>query len=176
MPLAVTKRGHQLLSFSPSDSPIPPLEEKHIDSAIECLAKYQNKFSIYPIFNKEQFEHQFLENPIVHAYVILNKEKDKVVDFMSYYDLNTIMKKEIVKAAYLYYYSANKITLYDILKEMLRITSNENYHLFNMLDLMENKEQEHSLMFLPGSGRLNYNLYNYKMVTLKKNQIGLVFF
>lgn len=160
----------------PKNNRIVPLEEKHIEAAIECLTKYQNKFSIYPIFSKKQFKHQFLENPIVHPFVVLNKKMDKVVDFMSYYDLDTIMRKETIKAAYLYYYSANEVSLYDLLKEMLRMTSNEGYHLFNMLDLMGNKEQEHSLMFLPGSGKLNYNLYNYKMVALKKKQIGLVFF
>jgi|GEM_PF-252724 len=44
MPLAVTKRGHQLLSFSPSDSPIPPLEEKHIPVPFALIvAAHQGK-------------------------------------------------------------------------------------------------------------------------------------
>lgn len=158
----------------PENKNIVPLEEKHIKDATKCLLKYQNKFTVHPLFNEDQFKHQFLDNPIVHSYVVL--DEGEVVDFISYYDLDTKIGDNVIKVGYLYYYSSNKVSLYDELKEMLRVTKEKDYHLFNMLDIMENKEQEHSLLFLPGSGRLNYYLYNWKLVSLKKNQVGFVFF
>ena len=68
-------------------SNIKVMEEKHIDQVFELFKKYQERFKLSPIFEKEEFKHWILtKDEVVYSYVIENDE-GKVTDFVSFYSL-----------------------------------------------------------------------------------------
>ena len=50
-----------------------------------------------------------------------------------------------------------------------------NFDVFNALDLMENTEFLSKLKFGIGDGNLNYYLYNWKCMDMKPSQVSKVF-
>ena len=67
--------------------------------------------------------------------------------------------------------------------DALILAKNENFDVFNALDIMDNetflKVQMHTiqeLMFSPGDGQLNYYLYNWKLAAnmIQPKDVGIV--
>lgn len=60
--------------------------------------------------------------------------------------------------------------------DALIVAKNENFDVFNALDIMDNKKFLSELMFSAGDGCLNYYLYNWKLPStmLKPEEIGIV--
>jgi glycylpeptide N-tetradecanoyltransferase len=59
------------------------------------LQTYLDKFEVKLKFSEQEVKHMFLSSSkVVHAFVIENKEKKQITDFVSFYNLpSTVLKK-----------------------------------------------------------------------------------
>ena len=123
------------------------------------------------------------------------KEEEVVTDLVSFYCLpSTIIgndKYKTLKAAYLYYYVCKTVSLKTLLGDALIMAKNNDFDVFNALDIMINKvvpnsqsaqqgssSESHALKELKfgiGDGNLQYYLYNWRVDhLLVPNKVGLV--
>lgn len=58
--------------------------------------------------------------------------------------------------------------------DVLVVCSQNDFDVFNALDLMENSKFLEDLLFGVGDGYLHYYLYNYRMKDLISKECGLV--
>lgn len=86
----------------------------------ELLSKYLERFDMAQVFSAEEIDHWFLHREgakkeadrVIWTYVVEN-DKGKITDFVSYYNLDsTIIKQtnhkhKVIRAAYLYYYATD---------------------------------------------------------------------
>lgn len=128
------------------------------------LNKYLSQFSLYHIFTEEDVRHYFTPiNDVVFSYVV---EKDKVItDFVSFYCLPSSIinhpKHNQLKAAYSYYHVANSTPLNILIHNALILAKQNNFDVFNALNLMQNSSFLEDQLFSPGDGNLHYYLYNW---------------
>ena len=116
------------------------------------------------------------------------EEGEEVTDFISFYCLpSTIIGNErykVLKAAYLYYYVCNTVSLKTLLGDALIMAKKDDFDVFNALDIMQNKvgKEAHNndnplkeLKFGIGDGNLQYYLYNWRVENdLVPSKVGLV--
>lgn len=161
------------------------LNEGDIESALNLLSEYLLKFKLGPIWTtQEEFKHWFLpQEDVVSTYVLRGVDehgKPKVTDLVSFYTLpSTVVnnpKYSALKAAYSFYTVATTISMHDLMYDALVLAKNNNFDVFNALDLMENNKDNllEQLKFGIGDGNLNYYLYNWKCASLESEEIGLV--
>ena len=151
------------------------MEELDIEGAFKKLESYMVRYNCHHVFSMEEFTKLFFNNKFVTACVMLNDE-GQVQDFISYYYLPSKVlknnsKHELIKTAYLYYYSSTVETAYQLIKELLILAKKNGIDVMNALDIMENKEILKELNFEPGTGNLNYYFYNWRTRDLNANQI-----
>lgn len=60
------------------------------------------------------------------------------------------------------------------MNDALISAKNQNYDVFNALDLMENKEFLQPLKFGIGDGNLQYYLFNWRCPSMTPEQMGLI--
>jgi len=60
------------------------------------------------------------------------------------------------------------------MNDALILARNDDFDVFNALNLMQNQKFLEELKFGIGDGNLNYYLYNWKCPSLEPSQIGLV--
>ncbi len=142
------------------------LEKNHIEDAFCLLNDYLCKYDCYPVLSKEEFAHIFFNNDFVTSYVMLD-DNYKVSDFISFVKIpSKVLKRnenyEFIHTTYLYYYTCHINTLEIMLRNMILIAKNEDIHVLNVLDIMENNDILSKLNFLKGTGKLHYYMYNYK--------------
>ncbi|KAH3902640.1 probable Glycylpeptide N-tetradecanoyltransferase [Saccharomycodes ludwigii] len=161
------------------------LELKDLDEALELLNKYQSRFKLIQLFNKEEFKHWFLtiEN-VIYSYVVEDPKTGKITDFISFYTLPfTILNNNnynSLNVAYLFYYASDSDFNYPdrfdteatkVLKKRLSqlvndacIIARSELHMdvFNALTSQDNSLFLKDLKFGPGDGLLNFYLFNYR--------------
>lgn len=156
-----------------NDENFVELKEEYIEQACQILNDYLKKYVIHPIFDIDEFKFLFFGNDIVKSYVYL--ENRKVVDFVSYYELNNLVtnnpKYDELKVAYLFYYSNKKL-----IENLLSRVKENGYDVFNVLDVMENVYVVQDLGFSKGSGFLNYYLFNWRTINIRKENVGVILF
>lgn len=69
----------------------------------------------------------------------------------------------MLNAAYSYYNVGTKIPKLQLWKDTLILAKNENFDVFNCLDILDNKAVFGDLTFKIGSGKLNYYLFNWRL-------------
>lgn len=71
---------------------------------------------------------------------------------------------------------ANTYSVKEIFQAASILVRDEDFDVFNSLDVMDNKECFEELDFSPGDGYLHYYLYNYtlKSFCILPQQVGLV--
>jgi len=155
------------------------MNEEHIPLAMNALNGYFEKYTCHPIFDEAEFRHVFLNNNIVSSYVIL--KDGNVVDFVSFYKLPSKVliqskstKHPFINTAYLYYYSSNTENVYSIINNAIVAAKNDGMHVFNALDIMENKLILKDLKFEEGTGRLNYYMGNYNCMEMSPTQVAKI--
>lgn len=97
---------------------------------------------------------------------------------MSFYTLPSSIsgnpKYNTLKAAYSYYNVATSVSLKDLMYDALILAKQEDFDVFNALDLMDNEEFLEPLKFGVGDGKLRYYLYNWNSPTIASKDLGLV--
>lgn len=115
---------------------------------------------------------------VIYSYVVQN-DKGDITDFISFYHLPSSVlknpKHKDLRAVYSFYNVATSVSLLQLMENALVLANNEEFDVFNALDIMDNDEFLKELKFSPGDGNLHYYLYNYRLSSfLESNQIGLV--
>jgi glycylpeptide N-tetradecanoyltransferase len=168
---------HQISNYD-CESRFVPLEEKHLEQAYEVLTNYLKRYSFHQKMTFEQFKHYFYpDDPslrVVTSYVALD-ENGQVEDMISYYSLDSLVldqKGELVKTIYLFYYSSTSNDLYWMFTNLLGEIKEKKYDVFNITNIMENQVLIDNDLFLEGSGKLKYFMYNWKSELMTAKQIG----
>merc|ERR1711916_315653 len=83
-------------------------------------------------------------------------------------------KYNTLKAAYLYYYTANSVDLEELVRNALIYAKRESFDVFNALSLMDNSSFLENLKFGAGDGTLQYYIYNWNtwQVTPQEQEEG----
>lgn len=142
------------------------------------VLNYLRKFTLHPEFTPEEVEHWMLPRPgVVYCYVREN-EKGEVTDVCSFYSLPSSIlghaKHNTLKAAYSYWNVASTVPLQDLMYDALILAKQQDFDVFNALDIMENESFLKELKFGIGDGYLQYYLYNWKCPRIEPRGIGLV--
>ncbi|CAL4144211.1 unnamed protein product, partial [Meganyctiphanes norvegica] len=153
------------------------LQTADVDQCHALLQEYLLKFSLAPVFNREEFCHWFLPQAgIIDSYCVENS--GKITDFVSYYTLpSTVMHHpnyKTLKAAYSFYNVSTTTPWKQLMKDTLITAKNTEFDVFNALDLMENSEFLEELKFGQGDGNLQYYLYNWRCPKMNPTKVGLV--
>ncbi|KAG1672392.1 Glycylpeptide N-tetradecanoyltransferase 2 [Nymphon striatum] len=152
------------------------MDARDISQAFTLLENYFKKFDLSPIFTEDEFKHWFIGKPnIVDSFVV---ENDGVVtDMVSFYTLpSSIMDHPVhkmLKAAYSFYNVSTKTPLVDLMTDALIVAKNNNFDVFNALDLMDNQEFLEPLKFGIGDGNLQYYLYNWRCPVMPPNKVNI---
>jgi glycylpeptide N-tetradecanoyltransferase len=158
-----------------------PMKKEDVSSVCKLLNNYLKKknLELVQIFNESDIEHWLLpRDGIVYTYVLEND--NKVTDFISFYkitsQINNSDKYDSYNSAYCFYYSINTVDPDVMIKNVLYIAKKLNFDVFNVYDIMDNDKfiNDKTLYFTPGTGELNYYLYNYKYNCIDANKIGMV--
>jgi len=84
-------------------------------------------------------------------------------------------KHSELKAAYCYYLVPSEHnTIEKLMSDALVLAKQNNFDVFNCLDIMSNKDFLETLKFGPGDGNLHYYLYNWKASELKTSDMGII--
>ena len=149
------------------------MKKKYVEMTYYHFNKYiMHHYDFHPVYTLEEFKHIFYNNQFVKSYVLV--EDDKVVDFISYYVLPSLIKNnnKQINTAYLYYYTTTNTSLLLLLSDLLVVAKADQMDMLNMLNIMDNSSMIESLKFKEGTGILNYNIYNWKTANISNNKIG----
>ena len=167
------------LPEQPRIAGLRPLTEADIPSGHALLMNYLAGFDLSPLFTVEDFRHWFLPvDDVVVTFVTTDEVTGEVDNLLSFYQLpSTVVEHpryKSLKAAYSFYNVAKKNSITDLVHDALVIARNDNYDVFNALNLMDNSTFLEDLKFGIGDGNLNYYLYNWKCPSVEAGKIGLV--
>ncbi|KAG7397435.1 glycylpeptide N-tetradecanoyltransferase [Phytophthora boehmeriae] len=166
----------------PSQTTTPgfrPMERTDVPQVARLLKEYLCKFQLAVDYDEKEVAHWMVPRfGVVSAYVVENAESHDITDVCSFYHLpSTIIgddKHKKLYAAYSFYNVATSISLTQLLQDALVMAKQENLDVFNALDIMENAEMLQPLKFGPGSGELQYYLYNWRCSRMTSDRVGLV--
>jgi len=143
----------------------------------QILNKYLSQFDLHPSFSEDEVEHWLLPRKGV-IYSFVAETKGKVTDLCSFYSLpSSILNNEKYShlwAAYAYWHVPNTVSIETLMYDSLIMAKQENFDVFNALNVMENAKALENLKFGIGDGFLQYYLYNWRTKMIKPEQIGLV--
>ncbi|KAL7647000.1 UNVERIFIED_CONTAM: hypothetical protein RMT77_002257 [Armadillidium vulgare] len=144
----------------------------------KLLSEYLNQFDLAPVFKLDEFRHWFLpQDNIIDSFIVEN-DAGEITDFVSFYTLpSTVMHHptyKSLKAAYSFYNVSSKTPWKALMKDALIAARNDNFDVFNALDLMENEQFLSELKFGQGDGNLQYYLYNWRCPSMTPSKVGLV--
>lgn len=170
------KKTHQLPEKFQNKN-FKKIEPRHLDQMFDLFNLYMEKYNLHPIFTKDEFKEKF-SNKLITCYVLESDEGD-VLDFVSYYlmqsrVLKSCEKHEFIRRACLYYYTSVNATPFSLISDLLIVAKNNDIHVFDALDIMENANVISELGFDEGTGFLHYYLYNWKVKPLKNIQCSWV--
>lgn len=160
-----------------------PMTVEHINEIKSIYNIYMSKYNIYTKFTEDQLIHNLLGNPnIVKSFVYLDLN-GKVLDFFSYYKLDSriVNSENKINAGYLYLYSLNSINPTHFINDLMRVMKNDNMDVLNVTDTMAMSEllytdslqfnqdsedesftKSYQLGFIKGSGKIYLNFFNWK--------------
>tara|TARA_B100001121_G_C18687909_1_gene621613 strand:+ start:1840 stop:3000 length:1161 start_codon:yes stop_codon:yes gene_type:complete len=178
-PMKIMKKLYDLSSNDNKSIKLRPIEEKDVNSSLLLLNSYFKKLSLHPVFTEEEFKHWFLsKNNNMYTYVI--SKDDIVTDFCSFFSIpcNVVnnVKYNNLNVAYSFYNVATSMNLSELINSLLHVIKDNNFDVFNCLDVMDNTEFFEKLKFKKGSGVLNYYLFNYKLKSVEPSKNGIVLF
>lgn len=100
------------------------MKESDVPEVHAQLATFLHKFSFGVVMTEEEVKHWLLPlQTVVYSYVVEDPQTKKITDFGSFYNLpsSVIGHKDYneLKAAYLFYYFANKTPLSALIRDLL---------------------------------------------------------
>jgi glycylpeptide N-tetradecanoyltransferase len=154
------------------------MAKKDIPSVMKQLNTYLEKFQLHPEFTKNEFAHWFTtRDGVINSFVVEDPKTKEITDFGSFFTLpSTVIghqEHKLLKAAYLYFYFANKTPLPQLIDDLLVAAKQLDFDVLNCLDIMDNKTFIDKCKFGPGDGNLYFYLYNYKIPDIEPEGIGL---
>lgn len=157
------------------------MTDKDVPRVTYLLNQYLAKIKIHINFNEEEVAHFLLPRKgVLYSYVVetFEDKKKMVTDFYSFYALpSTILQHmdyDLLKVAYSWYNVSTTGRLEQGMKDLLIIAKQEDFDVFNCLDLMENESFMKNLKFGVGDGRLQYYMYNYRVKGIQPSDVGIV--
>jgi len=162
-----------------STSGFRPMERTDVPQVTTLLSEYLAKFHMTPAFTEEEVAHWMVPRVgVVNAYVVEDAETHDITDFASFYHLpSTIIgddKHKKLNAVYSFYNVATSMTLAQLVQDALVMAKEEHADVFNALDVMDNAEMLQPLKFGPGSGELQYYLFNWRCPKMASTHVGIV--
>ncbi|KAK8798728.1 hypothetical protein WA158_007812 [Blastocystis sp. Blastoise] len=155
----------------PTEDDIPVITEK--------LNKYLEQFPVHPIFTEEEAKHFLLPREgVLDSYVIEDATSGVITSFFSFFNIQSSIQhndkyKEFI-ASYSYYYFSDNIPVTDLFADALVLAKNGGTDVFNSLNIMKNEEAFLPLRFHKGDGHLQYYFYNWRLNTIKSEEVGVV--
>lgn len=183
LPPDKTKAGmvaHYALPNTTKTSGLRSMEPKDLDAVYDLLHKFQERFDLVQVFEKEELGHWLLGGQygadVIKTYVVESPEDGRITDFFSYYllpfsVLNHASHTEL-GIAYLYYYASESAEgefadyqkrLNSLINDALITAKLFNVDVFNALTCQDNPLFIKQAKFGPGDGLLNYYLFNYRV-------------
>ncbi|CAF2330427.1 unnamed protein product [Rotaria sp. Silwood2] len=154
------------------------MRESDVPKAFALLTQYLKKFDLAPIFTQEEFEYLCQNRSNIVSSFVVEQEDGEITDFISYYHLSsTIMNHQqynTLNACYMYYHAASRTPLPDLVNDCLIHAHNNDFDVFNALDLMDNKEFLEKLKFGVGDGNLQYYIYNWRCSQMNPEKVALL--
>lgn len=146
--------------------------KRDIDGLMKIYYKYTQKFRFFRIYNKKEFEHEFLpKRDLIYTYVLTNSQGE-VKDFVT---INVFIDTRCQKIAYIRYISFfNEDLLKVFMKNILyilkesefdKVISNEWYGVSNTL--------VESLGFEAKSQSSSWYAFNYNTKTISQQECGI---
>lgn len=180
-PRMTMARTIKLYAVKPETSTpgIRPLQAEDVPSASVLLKDYLSRFSMYASMDEEELSHWLLPRKgVIYSYVVEDPETGDITDLVSFYSLpSSIIKHPTYKtlnAAYSFCTVAVKTSIVDLMRDALVLARQNDFDVFNALDLGRNAEYFKDLKFHIGDGELHYYLYNWKCRPLDKTRNSLV--
>lgn len=157
---------------------IRQMEKKDIPRVFDLVSTYLNQFQLHPEFQEDELAHWMLpRKDVVFSYVRENAD-GVVTDVCSFYSLPSSIlgheKYNLLKAAYSYWNVATSVPLHELMYDALIFAKQQDFDVFNALNVMENESFLKELKFGIGDGFLQYYLYNWKCPKIEPSGIGLV--
>ncbi|OWZ22287.1 Glycylpeptide N-tetradecanoyltransferase 2 [Phytophthora megakarya] len=167
------------LPIHTSISGFRPMERTDVPQVTKLLKEYLTKFHLTVEYSEEEVAHWMVPRVgVVNAYVVENPVSHDITDVCSFYHLpSTIIgddKHKKLNAVYSFYNVTTSVTLTELMQDALIMAKKEHTDVFNALDVMENVEMLQSLKFGPGSGELQYYLYNWRCPRMSSDRVGIV--
>lgn len=154
------------------------IQPKDMEETHKILDEYLKKFSLCPVFSKEEFLHWFTPIEGIIECFVVEGENGAITDMVSYYSLpSSVMHHPVhktVHAAYSFYNVSTKTPWLDLMNDALISAKSIQMDVFNALDLMENKKFLSPLKFGTGDGNLQFYLYNWKCPSMKPEDVALI--
>lgn len=163
-----------------------PIKAADLDQVFALMEKFQEKFGLIQVFEKDDLAHWLLggksvenaQSNVIKTYVVEN-DAGVITDFFSYYLLPFSVLENAshdeLGIAYLFYYASDlafgdaaayKTRLGELINDALITSKQYNVDVFNALTSQDNPLFINKLKFGSGDGFLNYYLFNYKMFPL----------
>jgi glycylpeptide N-tetradecanoyltransferase len=154
------------------------MEKKDTKRVFELVSGYLNQFALHPEFKEDELAHWMLpQDGVIFTYVRENGS-GLITDVCSFYSLPSSIlgheKYNLLKAAYSYWNVATTVPLHELMYDALIFAKQNDFDVFNALNVMENDSFLKELKFGIGDGFLQYYLYNWKCPKIQPNSIGLV--
>lgn len=177
-PMQMMKRNYAVPE-QPTLKGFRQMTSDDVDDVHRMLAQTLSTYKVAPVYSKEEIVHWMLPRPgVVFSYVVEDPKTKKATDFVSFYSLpSTVIgnpKYNDLNAAYSFYYSANTVPLKSLMGDALVAAKQQNFDVFNTLDILDNKQFVSELKFGPGDGNLHYYFFNWGYPTIEPAAVGLV--
>jgi glycylpeptide N-tetradecanoyltransferase len=171
------KGMHKLYAVpkEPAIKGLRPMVRRDDSAVAQLLNAFLARYHIRYFFSKKTVGQQF-RGPagICHSYVVENSE-GKITDFISFYQIEmTVLEGGTFQAAYALFNVAGSVTWPVLMSDALVLAKNAGCDVFNCTDVMENKHFLSDLKFHPGTGRLQYYLYNWRAPPTRAEGVGVV--
>lgn len=145
----------------------------------KLYTNYMKQFTVYPEFSLDEIRH-FLtpRKDVVGCYVVEDPATHKITDFISFFHIKSSViknpKYDTFTATYCNYYATTKTDLKVLMENAFVAAKSEGADVFNALEVMNNTSVFEDLKFARGDGTLHYYFYNWKLNTIKPNEMGVV--
>lgn len=145
----------------------------------KLYTEYMKQFTVYPELSLDEITH-FLtpRKDVVGCFVVEDPETKKVTDFVSFFHIKSSViknpKYDSFTATYCNYYATTKTDLKLLMENAMVAARNQDGDVFNALEVMNNSTFFDELKFARGDGTLHYYFYNWKLNTIKPNEMGVV--
>merc|ERR1711972_321221 len=163
---------------SPQLSGMREMQPKDSQREAKIIQGYHKKYTLHPELSTDEVGHWVLPRPGVIFSYVREQPNGEVTDVISFYSLpSSILRNEkynLLKAAYSYWNVATTVPLHESMYDALILAKQEDFDVFNALNVMENESMLKELKFGIGDGFLQYYLYNWKCPKIEPNGMGLV--